>query len=876
VYVVARVNVTATSVFGLLLFVFPAVHADPATPVILEPEYDGQLVSGSDVHMVTDTFADPDGHAHLCTDWEIRLDEAAVWEAPCATGSGKVHIHLGDGTFTGHYAGRQELEPELVFRLAVRHRGDCDDPDGEWSEWAERSFRTSQPRYSPPLSIRDVRTSPVPSWTVSHAGGGTLRLEAPDRVPYLEIRAGRLDDAMPLLARSAVRVVLTAGAEEWVLPQSELSFEDENAIARVIHLPAIRLQPGARTEMWVSANGGTHRADPDSRTPDFRTILRGAPVPWRPRQRGFAVEAVAEGLQLPVNLAFVLDPREGPDAPLYYVSELYGTVKVVTRAGEVRDFAKDLLDFVPTGEFPGSGESGLAGIAVDPQSGDVFITGIYWPGHAEQAYDPRVLRLRPSADGLSAESVKTVVAFQGEAQSASHQISDLSFGWDGMLYVHVGDALEHEHAQNLDTVRGKILRMHRDGTPATDNPFYDESNGIGAADYVYALGLRNPFGGSWRAADQSLYCVENGPSTDRLTRIVSGRNYLWDGTDASMRHFAVHTWYKAAPVQIAFVQPESFAGSGFPPQKLDSAFVTESGPTWASGVQSLGKRITEIVLRDDAVETAPLVEYDGTGRATAAGIAAGPDGLYFTELYCDYGCAGPVDRGARVFRVRWTGYAAFGADVSARDRRTVTFVDRSDVPGATVWNWDFGDGTFSSERNPLHTYAQAGTYAVRLAVTGAAGTVGDTKLMEVGSTWKQMTGEYFADPEFQVLAARGTVEELAFQWSGGSPAPEVPADGFSARWTGSVRPRFSEAYRFTVRSDDRVKVTVGSVVVVDGWTGNRLESIELEAGRDYPLVIEYRHDTGDAAVEVLWESDTQPVMPVPRLYPYAKRSSVRH
>lgn len=863
--------------FAAFLIATCSLLAKPVTPVIIEPEHDEQLVSGSDVHMVTDPFVDPDGHAHLCTDWEIRLEEAVEWEARCAAGSAKIHIHLGDGAFTGSHAGQQELRPGVRYRLAARHRSDSGDVETEWSEWAERPFRTSHPSYSPPLSIRDVRPSPPPSWTIAPEGGATLRLEAPDRATYLEIGKERHDDGVPLPARSAVRVVLTAGAEEWVMPESDLSFEDENGTGRTIYLPALRLDPGARIELWVSANGATHRAEPGSRTPDFRTALRGSPVPWRVRQRGFSVEAVAGGLRLPVNLAFVPDPRDEPDAPFYYVVELYGAVKVVTRAGDVRDFAEDLLDFAPSGHFPGTGEWGLAGIAVDPESGDVFVSGVYWPDQSDEAVDPRVLRLRRSADGLRAESVETVVAFQGEMQSPSHQISDLSFGPDGTLYVHAGDGMQYETAQDLGTIRGKILRMNRDGTPVPDNPFYDESDGVGAADYVYALGLRNPFGGSWRAADQSLYCVENGPSTDRLTRIVAGRNYLWDGTDASMRNFALHTWNKAAPVQIAFVQAEAFGGSGFPPEKLGSAFVTESGPTWASGIQSAGKRVTEIVLHGDGeTGAAPLVEYDGTGKATAAGIAAGPDGLYFTELYRDYGYASPIDRGARVFRIRWTGYASFGVDVSGRDRQTVAFIDRSDVPGATVWNWDFGDGTFSSERSPRHTYAHDGTYVVRLDVTGSAGTVRATKLMAVGSTQARMTAEYFADPDFQTPAVRRDDAELAFRWLDGSPDPAVPADGFSARWTGWVRPRFSETYGFTVRSEDRVRVTVDRIVVVDGWEGNRFGTVDLEAGREYPIVVEYRHDSGDASLEVLWESETQAVLPVPRTYPLAKRPSVRH
>ncbi|HOI80425.1 MAG TPA: PQQ-binding-like beta-propeller repeat protein, partial [Petrimonas sp.] len=40
----------------------------------------------------------------------------------------------------------------------------------------------------------------------------------------------------------------------------------------------------------------------------------------------------------------------------------------------------------------------------------------------------------------------------------------------------------------------------------------------------------------------------------------------------------------------------------------------------------------------------------------------------------------------------------------------------------TAWHWDFGDGSTSTEQNPSHTYASAGTYTVNLTVTHADGT----------------------------------------------------------------------------------------------------------------------------------------------------------
>jgi PKD repeat protein len=50
------------------------------------------------------------------------------------------------------------------------------------------------------------------------------------------------------------------------------------------------------------------------------------------------------------------------------------------------------------------------------------------------------------------------------------------------------------------------------------------------------------------------------------------------------------------------------------------------------------------------------------------------------------------------------------------------FTDESIVTdGISSWKWDFMDGTASSVQNPVHTYASAGTYNVKLVVTSTAG-----------------------------------------------------------------------------------------------------------------------------------------------------------
>jgi len=58
----------------------------------------------------------------------------------------------------------------------------------------------------------------------------------------------------------------------------------------------------------------------------------------------------------------------------------------------------------------------------------------------------------------------------------------------------------------------------------------------------------------------------------------------------------------------------------------------------------------------------------------------------------------------------------------------VQFTDKS-TNNPTSWKWSFGDGTYSTAKNPAYTYSKIGKYTVSLTVKN-----------EKGSNTKTMTG----------------------------------------------------------------------------------------------------------------------------------------
>ena len=350
---------------------------------------------------------------------------------------------------------------------------------------------------------------------------------------------------------------------------------------------------------------------------------------------GFELELVAKGLDLPVNLAFVPNPSSDPKAPLLYVTELYGQIKVITNDWTVHTYARGLLNYDPSHQFPGSGESGVIGICVEPDTGDLFVSMIYADDAEIKA---KVVRMS-SKDGLHMGSMKTVLD-NILSTTRAHQIQAVTIGFDGKLYVTVGDGGDSERAQDDDDLRGKILRMNLDGTIPDDNPR--------PGSYVYAKGIRNPFGAAWRKSDQSLYVSINGPDRDDvIARVEPGGNHGWPQT---MRQNALFWWeFCQAPTAIAFMQDRQF-----PSEYDDYLFVALFGNAYAKGRNVKGKKIAKMKLdpgRSGTTSYDEFVTYVGDGAATPCGLGFGPGGLYFSDLHGDDNGLAGVPSGS-IYRVK--------------------------------------------------------------------------------------------------------------------------------------------------------------------------------------------------------------------------------
>ncbi|WP_437947472.1 PA14 domain-containing protein [Sorangium sp. So ce296] len=135
-----------------------------------------------------------------------------------------------------------------------------------------------------------------------------------------------------------------------------------------------------------------------------------------------------------------------------------------------------------------------------------------------------------------------------------------------------------------------------------------------------------------------------------------------------------------------------------------------------------------------------------------------------------------------------------------------------------------------------------------------------------------LRGEYFSNTSLTGTPFVRTDPMVAFGWGTSSPGGSVPADGFSARWTGQLVPRYTETYTLSTESDDGVRLWVNGTLLIDNWTdhSSTLDSatLSLVAGQPYDVKLEYYENSVDATIRLFWSSPSQvrEVIPQSRLH----------
>ncbi|MEL6449830.1 MAG: PQQ-dependent sugar dehydrogenase [Pseudomonadota bacterium] len=129
-----------------------------------------------------------------------------------------------------------------------------------------------------------------------------------------------------------------------------------------------------------------------------------------------------------------------------------------------------------------------------------------------------------SADGTQLTNLRDLFESAPGGRSGRHFGSRVVEAPDGTLYVTIGDRGDRPSAQDRSLHNGSVVRVARDGTVPSDNPFVGVD---GVLPEIWSYGHRNPQGAGLDARG-TLWTAEHGArGGDEVNRIAKGANFGW-------------------------------------------------------------------------------------------------------------------------------------------------------------------------------------------------------------------------------------------------------------------------------------------------------------------------------------------------------------
>ncbi|PZE20024.1 ThuA domain-containing protein [Paenibacillus xerothermodurans] len=472
-------------------------------------------------------------------------------------------------------------------------------------------------------------------------------------------------------------------------------------------------------------------------------------------QPGLQKVSITKSISMPVGIDIANDGK-------IFAISLTGKVYEVSQDGDT----KEILEIPTTLE----GEHGLMGITLDPDFATNNYIYLYYtnPTKVGDKLINHLSRFTYQDGVLNPDSEEKLLDVSSDP-SCCHQAGYIDFGPDGKLYLTAGDnglptqgpqMKAMTTSQNLDDMRGKILRLNKDGSAPEDNPFYTGDGG--ARDYVYAYGFRNPYRISFeeKGGKMIIYEGDVGPDGtfaggadgdfDELNAVTEpGQNFGWpygigDKAYSTKTHpnathvkqiddevFAEKFAETKKPIAFyPYTQKAPWGGGGR--TAMAGPVYNYTGPNAIPGLAGkflayeFTRNYIKAVTTDDNGEIVKVDDFM-SGLLAPIDMKLGPDGaLYVVEFGSSWN-PDPNESITKIFYGKLARKPVVKAEASATSGTTPLTV-QFDSAGTIdpdgdqlTYEWDFGDGGTSSEANPSHTFTTNGNYTVTLTVTDSTG-----------------------------------------------------------------------------------------------------------------------------------------------------------
>lgn len=551
-----------------------------------------------------------------------------------------------------------------------------------------------------------------------------------------------------------------------------------------------------------------------------------------------------------------------------------GRIFIAERAGIVKVFQNNVVSQVFTVTTVTDAEQGLLGLTLHPNfatNGYIYVFYAINDGTVIRHRIERV-QINNANQVVSRQEILLLEPIGG----GFHNGGDLKF-FNGFLYVTVGDSQQNTNSQDLDTYKGKILRLTEDGQPAPGNPFY--GSGSVQRQSIWVYGFRNPWRLVPNVTANKLFVLDVGTSWEEINEISNPtiRNYAWghpQGGDGKQTETNV------------FTNPIFTYATGSIGNALTNGVLYN--PTVSRYPNLQGKFIikdyvkTEIRSFDPNIADPVSTTFFTAPQQYALGMMLGNDGYIY---YCAYGNNGAL---IKLDYIETAAPTIVNHPISQAIMETspVTFTVSASGTALT-YQWQFNNlningATGASYTIPNVTTANAGSYKV--IVTNTAGNVTSNSATLTVTPFTNPPTVNLVSPlpslkwnaddvvHFEATATDtedGTLPASAFSWSIDLFHEDVPGAGhshpgaspqgvksgdFTASNQGEKTPNVW--YRFTVKVTDSNGLTASTFVdikpnLVDVTVTSSPALLNLEFNQKAVTAPSTRQVVANAALQTL-------------------------
>lgn len=326
------------------------------------------------------------------------------------------------------------------------------------------------------------------------------------------------------------------------------------------------------------------------------------------------VETITSELAQPWAVEVLKDGR-------FVVTEKQGRLRVVTADGRV------LPPIAGIPKVDDAGQGGLLDVAVDERDGELTLCITYAePRDDDKNATAAACGTATGSENLTLSDLKTVFQQEPAWESDKHFGSRFLFAADDIVWITTGERSNPDSrhlSQDKSAALGKVIRLKRDGSVPSDNPFAAEG---GVAAQVWSFGHRN-IQSAALDADGRLWTVEHGArGGDELNRPEAGKNYGWPvityGEDYSGSPIGTGITEKEGMEQPLYYWDPVIAPCGMVLYTGD-LFSDWRGNLLIGGLISKG--LVRLTLDGDRVTSEERLTLDARVRD----VAQGPDGAIY-------------------------------------------------------------------------------------------------------------------------------------------------------------------------------------------------------------------------------------------------------